>query len=164
MMLVVINVLLGSCFISLLVIPVLMSRVLSVSNCMLLVSHIVRLIVVLCAILKSTPGCGFPCRSSDSLTMTSFSDVGWASSQTDRRSTSGYCMFVGSKLVTWCTKKQNAHAHFSAEAEYHTMAHTASEMLWVCSLLWVFDIVFPAPVPMFCDNQVVIFTANNLVS
>ena len=43
------------------------------------------------------------------------------------------------------------------------MAHTTSEMLWVCSLLRDLGIDVPTPMQMFCDNQTAIFIANNLV-
>ncbi|RDY05123.1 putative mitochondrial protein, partial [Mucuna pruriens] len=36
----------------------------------------------------------------------------------DKRSTSGYCMFLGGNLVTWKTKKQNVVARSSAEVEF----------------------------------------------
>ncbi|XP_050896227.1 uncharacterized mitochondrial protein AtMg00810-like [Lathyrus oleraceus] len=35
-----------------------------------------------------------------------FTDVDWAGSVTDRRSTSGYCTYVWGNLVTWRSKKQ----------------------------------------------------------
>ncbi|GMP56109.1 hypothetical protein CsSME_00020702 [Camellia sinensis var. sinensis] len=57
-------------------------------------------------------------------------DADWAGNTTDRRSTSGYCTFVGGNLVTWRSKKQTVVARSSAEAEYRAMAHTVSEMLW----------------------------------
>ncbi|XP_028070908.1 uncharacterized protein LOC114273348 [Camellia sinensis] len=34
-------------------------------------------------------------------------DADWTGSVIDRRSTSGYCTFVGGNLVTWRSKKQN---------------------------------------------------------
>ncbi|XP_048229524.1 uncharacterized mitochondrial protein AtMg00810-like [Ricinus communis] len=49
----------------------------------------------------------------------------WARS-CDRKSTSGFCTFVGGNLVTWKSKKQTVTARSSAEAEYRAMASTAS--------------------------------------
>ncbi|CAL9029200.1 unnamed protein product [Prunus brigantina] len=46
-----------------------------------------------------------------------YTDVDWAGSITDRRSTSGYFTFVGGNLVTWRSKKQNVVSRSSAEAE-----------------------------------------------
>ncbi|PKU68057.1 Retrovirus-related Pol polyprotein from transposon TNT 1-94 [Dendrobium catenatum] len=41
----------------------------------------------------------------DSLELSSFSDADWASDITTRRSTTGYCSFLGSTLVSWSVKK-----------------------------------------------------------
>ena len=46
-------------------------------------------------------------------------------------STMGYCTFLGEKLVTWRSKKQNVVARSSAKAEFKAMA------LGVCELLWL---------------------------
>ena len=76
--------------------------------------------------LKGAPGRGLLYQSSSTLSITGFSDADWAGSRSDRRSTSGYCTFVGGNLVTWRSKKQSVVARSSAEAEYRAMAHTVS--------------------------------------
>ena len=43
------------------------------------------------------------------------------------------------------------------------MAYTASEMLWVQSLLRDIGVDVSAPMQMLCDNQVALFIANNPV-
>lgn len=53
----------------------------------------------------------------------------------DRRSTSGYCSFVGGNLVTWRSKKQNVVARSSAEAEFRAVAHGICEIMWIRRLL-----------------------------
>ena len=65
-----------------------------------------------------TPGKGLFFQRTTKKEIEIFSDADWAGSVTDRRSTSGYCLFVWGNLVTWRSKKQLVVARSSAEAEF----------------------------------------------
>ena len=60
--------------------------------------------------------------------MEGFSDVDWAGSPSDRRSTIGYCTFLEGNVISWKSKKQIVVARSSVEAEYRAMTHTTSEL------------------------------------
>ncbi|KAL0324978.1 UNVERIFIED_CONTAM: Retrovirus-related Pol polyprotein from transposon RE2 [Sesamum radiatum] len=90
-----------------------------------------------------------------------YSDVDYARSKDDRKSTSGYYTYVGGNLVTWRSKKQTTVARSSAEAEYQAMAHTTSEILGLKNLLKELGFMYNDPVPMHCDNQAAIHIASN---
>ncbi|KAI5388230.1 hypothetical protein KIW84_074064, partial [Lathyrus oleraceus] len=68
--------------------------------------------------LKGTPGKGLIFRNKGHIQVEAYTDVDWEGNINDRRSTSGYCTFVGGNLVAWRSKKQNVVARSSAEAEF----------------------------------------------
>jgi hypothetical protein len=71
--------------------------------------------------LKSTPGKGLLFQKTTQQNIEAYTDVNWAGSVIDRRSTSGYCTYVWGNMVTWRSKKQNVIARSSAE--YRAMAN-----------------------------------------
>ncbi|RVW72193.1 Retrovirus-related Pol polyprotein from transposon RE1 [Vitis vinifera] len=94
--------------------------------------------------LKKTIGRGIVMRRNGHTDIIGFSDSDWAGNTIDRRSTTGYCMFVGGNLVSWKSKKQPVVARSSAEAEYRAMAGII-------------------PMKLFCDNQAAMHIASNPV-
>ena len=52
------------------------------------------------------------------LSLASFSDFDWAGNADNRKSTTGGCIYVGSNLVAWMSKKQNSVSLSTAKAEY----------------------------------------------
>jgi hypothetical protein len=113
--------------------------------------------------LKGTIGRGIVMTRNGHTNVMGYTDSDWAGNSLDRRSTTGYCMFVGGNLVSWKSKKQSVVARSSAEAEYRAMASAACELIWLKQL--IADLGFPSITPMtlFCDNQAAMHIASNPV-
>jgi hypothetical protein len=65
----------------------------------------------------------------------SYSDADWAGNFDDRRSTSRFCVYLGRNFVSLCSKKQPTVSCSSTEAEYHSLALTCTEVMWLEHLL-----------------------------
>ncbi|XP_058008085.1 uncharacterized mitochondrial protein AtMg00810-like [Hevea brasiliensis] len=88
-------------------------------------------------------------------------DVDWVACPTSRRSITGYCIFLGSTLVSWKSKKQPTVSRSSAKAEYCSMASTTCKLKWISFLLANFKIPMQTLISLHCDNQAAIHISNN---
>ncbi|XP_028075976.1 uncharacterized protein LOC114278168 [Camellia sinensis] len=96
------------------------------------------------------------------LTLHAFSDSDWAGCSLDRRSTTGYCVFLGPNLISWSAKKQPTVSRSSTKAEYRALTQTAIELSWLGMLLSNLSIFVSAPT-FWCENMYVISLSTNLV-
>ena len=92
-----------------------------------------------------------------------FSDADWAGNSTDRKSTTGFCVFLGDFLISWKSRKQSVVSRSSVEAEYRAMATTTVEIVWLRWLLADLGVSLFAATPMYCDNKSAIQIAHNAV-
>jgi len=70
-----------------------------------------------------------------SLQLNGFCDSYWVGNPDDRKSTSGYYIYLGLCLISWTAKKQSVVTRSSTEAEYRSMTHTVAELYWLRMLL-----------------------------
>ncbi|XP_050117695.1 uncharacterized mitochondrial protein AtMg00240-like [Malus sylvestris] len=85
--------------------------------------------------IKQAPGQGIFLPSTGSLQLQAFCDAGWVRCRDTRRSITGYCVLLGHAPISWKTKKQTTISRSSAEAEYHSMATTCCEIIWLKNIL-----------------------------
>ena len=71
----------------------------------------------------------------NTLELCGYTDVDWAGSTYDKRSTSGYIFSFGSVAITWSSKKQPTITLSSTEAKYRGVVVAACEVGWLCKLL-----------------------------
>ncbi|MDV3194020.1 MAG: Ty1/Copia family ribonuclease HI, partial [Sweet potato little leaf phytoplasma] len=74
-------------------------------------------------------------RKGNFLRLTAFSNSDWAGYSIDRRSTTGYVLFLGSNPVSWGAKKQSTVSRSSTKVEYRALSSTAAELFWTQQLL-----------------------------
>lgn len=113
--------------------------------------------------IKGTIDLGIHLTACSSLTLHAFFDANWAGCPDDRRSTTGYCIFIGPNLVSWSCKKQPTVARSSAEAEYLALACIAAEVTWLCSFLHELQVSTQDPCLLYYGNISATCIAANLV-
>ncbi|GJZ20395.1 ribonuclease H-like domain-containing protein [Tanacetum coccineum] len=94
--------------------------------------------------------------------LTAFSDADHAGCVDTRKSTSGGIQFLGDKLVSWMSKKQNCTAMSSAEAEYVALSASCAQVMWMRTQLQDYGFNYNK-IPLYCDSQSAIAISCNPV-
>ncbi|KAK2396270.1 putative mitochondrial protein [Trifolium repens] len=92
-----------------------------------------------------------------------YSDADWAGCPDTRKSTTGWCMFLGDAPISWKCKKQESVSKSSTEAEYRSMSAACSEIIWLRGLLSELGYSQTQPTPLHADNTSAIQIAANPV-
>ncbi|KAK4351665.1 hypothetical protein RND71_030978 [Anisodus tanguticus] len=100
---------------------------------------------------------------SSTTSLISYIDADWGGCPDTRKSTSGYCVFLGDNLLFWSSKRQPTLSHSSAEAEYRGVANVVSESCWLRNLLLELHCPIHKATLVYCDNINAIYLAGNPV-
>nr|GEV48334.1 retrovirus-related Pol polyprotein from transposon TNT 1-94 [Tanacetum cinerariifolium] len=97
-----------------------------------------------------------------SFELTAFLDAHHAGCIDSRKSTSGGIQFLGDKLVSWKSKKQNCTAMSSAEAEYVALSASCAQVMWMRIQLQDYGFNYNK-IPLYRDSQSAIAISCNPV-
>ncbi|GKC89196.1 ribonuclease H-like domain-containing protein [Tanacetum coccineum] len=111
----------------------------------------------------SQPSWGLILYSSTTSSLVAYSDADWAGCPTTRRSTSGYCVFLGNNLLSWSSKRQFTLSRSSAEAEYRGVANAVAETCWLRNLLRELHTPLATATLVYCDNVSAVYLSSNPV-
>ena len=92
-----------------------------------------------------------------------FTNVDWTGSIDYRKSTSGGAFFLGKRLVSWTSKKQNCTSQSTAEVDYVAAAVNCSNIVWFKQLLAGMKIEIKDPFVIYSDNTNAINISKNPV-
>nr|GEY15239.1 ribonuclease H-like domain-containing protein [Tanacetum cinerariifolium] len=95
--------------------------------------------------------------------LVAYSDADWAGCPITRRSTSGYCVFLGNNLLFWSSKRQPTLSRSSAEAEYRGVANAVAETCWLRNLLRELHTPLSSATLVYCDNVSAVYLSSNPV-
>ncbi|KAI3667036.1 hypothetical protein L6452_42078 [Arctium lappa] len=112
--------------------------------------------------IKGTPYLGLWYPKSSDYNLIAYSDADFGGNQLDKKSTSGHLQFLGDRLISWASKKQNCVSISTAEAEYVAAASCCAQVLWMKTQLRDYGMLYKT-VPIYCDNKSAITISVNPV-
>ncbi|GKD53570.1 ribonuclease H-like domain-containing protein [Tanacetum coccineum] len=113
--------------------------------------------------LRRTTDLGLHLFRSTTSQLISYFDADWAGCPAMRRSTSGYCVFLGDNLLTWSSKRQDMLFRSSAEAEYRGVTNAVAKTSWIRNLLCELHTPLFIATLVYYDNISAVYMSANPV-
>lgn len=81
-----------------------------------------------------------------------FVDSDWATDELDRKSVSGFLIFLYGGLISWFSVKQKTIALSSTKSEYMGLTHVMKECLWMHLFIQHLQLPSITPFPLLADS------------
>ncbi|GKC35167.1 putative ribonuclease H-like domain-containing protein [Tanacetum coccineum] len=112
--------------------------------------------------LKGQPKLGLWYLKDSSFDLVAYTDSDYAGAILDRKSTTGGCLFLGCRLISWQCKKQTVVANSTIEAEYVAASSFCGQVLWIQNQLLDYGYNF-MHTKIYIDNESTICIVKNPV-
>ena len=99
--------------------------------------------------------------NNNGIELVAYCDADWGGDKADRKSTTGYCVYMNDNLISWNTKKQVTVALSTAEAELMAIVEAVKEVKWMSQLLTEMNVNVKMPISIYTDNQAAIKIAQH---
>ncbi|GJV11142.1 putative ribonuclease H-like domain-containing protein [Tanacetum coccineum] len=112
--------------------------------------------------LKGQPKLGLWYPKDSPFDLEAYTDSDYAGASLDRKSTTGGCQFLRSRLISWQCKKQTVVANSTTEAEYVAASNCCGQVLWIQNQMLDYGYNF-MNTKIFIDNESTICIVKNPV-
>ena len=99
--------------------------------------------------------------SHDEPTLRAYSDADYAGDVMDRKSTTGYVVYLGDALIGWASRKQSLVTLSTTQAETVALSQTAQQVVWLREVLNELNMGCNKPTTIYCDNQAALLWAES---
>jgi hypothetical protein len=93
-----------------------------------------------------------------------FTDSDWSGDKDDRKSISGYMLFVNGVLIAWRSKGQKVVSLSSAEAEFYSLSEGVRQIPFIVQILLFLGVQVELPIYVMIDNMGAKFMVENITS
>nr|GEW64521.1 retrovirus-related Pol polyprotein from transposon TNT 1-94 [Tanacetum cinerariifolium] len=106
--------------------------------------------------LRGTVNTGLWYTKDSGFELTGFSDADYVGCKDSFKTTSDGAQFLGEKLVSWSSKKQDCTSLSTAKAEYVSLSACCAQVLWMRTQLTDYS-----KIPIYCDSKLAIAISCN---
>lgn len=113
--------------------------------------------------LQGTTNLGLWYPKDENFDLCAYTDSNWVGDVDEKKSTTSRAFFLGSRLISWLSKKQSCTSLSTIESEYIATTTNCTQVLWIKKMLKDIKIKCKEPIIIYCDNSTTIDISKNPV-